>query len=279
MTNDAVKDIVCGSIAGMSGKVIEYPFDTVKVRLQSLGNMFSGPLDCFKRTIKNEGFLGLYRGMSSPIIGAGVENAALFVSYSAAKSVISGFTEIGTPQLVVCGAFAGVFTSFFITPIELVKCKMQGRRSLHTQAAVVPGPLEIMKAIYYETGIKGFWRGQMGTLFRECGGSAAWFGAYEYTISLLSKDKAKPSTSDSMIAGAAAGIGYNISLFPADSVKSKMQTDTLASDKPFFRVLKEMYQTGGVRSLYRGCGITVLRAAPSSAIIFSVYESLKGLSL
>lgn len=47
----------------MAGKFIEFPFDTVKVRLQTQPldhPIFKGPFDCFRQTIRNEGFLGLY---------------------------------------------------------------------------------------------------------------------------------------------------------------------------------------------------------------------------
>lgn len=37
-----------------------------------------------------------------------------------------------------------------------------------------------------------------------------------------------------------------------------------------------VWKEQGVKGLYRGCGITVARAAPSSAFIFAIYEGLKG---
>lgn len=48
----------------MIGKIVEYPFDTVKVRLQtqSVENpLFKGPMDCLKATMKDEGFKGLFK--------------------------------------------------------------------------------------------------------------------------------------------------------------------------------------------------------------------------
>lgn len=47
----------------MVGKVVEYPFDTIKVRLQTQPldqPYFSGPWDCFKSIMKQEGFRGLF---------------------------------------------------------------------------------------------------------------------------------------------------------------------------------------------------------------------------
>jgi ornithine carrier protein len=83
---EASKDVVCGSIAGMVGKYIEYPFDTVKVRLQSQPDgvplRYTGPLDCFKKSLQREGFIGIYRGIPAPLVGAAVETSSLFFSVS-----------------------------------------------------------------------------------------------------------------------------------------------------------------------------------------------------
>ena len=82
-----MKDVVCGSLAGIVGKYIEYPFDTVKVRLQSqpdgLPLRYNGPLDCFKKSLQRDGFLGIYRGISAPLVGAAVETSTLFFSVRA----------------------------------------------------------------------------------------------------------------------------------------------------------------------------------------------------
>lgn len=83
---EALKDVVCGSLAGIVGKYIEYPFDTVKVRLQSQPDTvplrYNGPLDCFKKSLQRDGFLGIYRGISAPLVGAAVETSTLFFSVS-----------------------------------------------------------------------------------------------------------------------------------------------------------------------------------------------------
>ena len=85
---EAIRDVVCGSVAGIVGKYIEYPFDTVKVRLQSQPDnvplKYTGPLDCFKKSLQQDGFIGIYRGISAPLVGAAVETSTLFFSVSGA---------------------------------------------------------------------------------------------------------------------------------------------------------------------------------------------------
>lgn len=81
---ESLKDIAFGSAAGIAGKFVEYPFDTVKVRLQSqpdhLPLRYTGPLDCFRQGFRQDGLIGMYRGISAPLVGAAIETSSLFFS-------------------------------------------------------------------------------------------------------------------------------------------------------------------------------------------------------
>ncbi|CAG7930614.1 unnamed protein product [Penicillium olsonii] len=292
---EALKDIVFGSTAGMAGKLIEYPFDTVKVRLQSqpetLPLRYKGPLDCFRQSFQADGFRGLYRGISAPMTGAAVETSCLFFSYRLIQdtlraTVYPNMEHLPFPALIASGALSGSVTSLALTPIELVKCKMQVPAE---SASLKPaGPMTIITTIFRQEGVIGFWRGQMGTLIRETGGSAAWFGGYEGVSSLFrsyNQKHTQPADSlalhQQMIAGATAGISYNFLFYPADTIKSRMQTEDIsrlpvsAQRQTFWSVTKALWRQQGLKGMYRGCGITCARSAPSSAFIFSVYEGLR----
>ena len=293
----AIKEILFGSLSGIAGKIIEYPFDTVKVRLQSQPAVaqYTSTIDCFRQTIVKDGYLGLYRGLSAPLLGAMFENATLFVSFSKAQDVVrwtqglQRTQELTLPGIMLAGSLSGAITSFVLTPVELVKCQLQVQtafghgsigekhsRGLHTiSRPAQQSILSLVSEIYVTKGLGGFWRGQLSTLFRESGGSCCWFSIYELTLrslrpaGTLKKDNTE---SDMMLAGAAAGVGYNTLFFPFDTVKSRMQTN--ASDARFRGVIDEVWKRHGIRGFFKGWGITVLRAAPSNALIFWVYETL-----
>lgn len=306
---EALKDITFGSIAGIIGKTIEYPFDTVKVRLQSSPpSRYTGPLDCFRQSIRTDGLASLYRGISAPFVGAAIETSSLFFSYRIAQDVLTAtlYTErkegeaLPLRALVACGAASGATTSLLLTPIELVKCQMQV--PLSSSSARAPGPISIIASVFRHHGLFGLWHGQLGTLIRETGGSAAWFGSYEGVGALFRSYNARhasPSTSmasaepardnprsalpiwQQLLAGATAGVTYNFAFFPADTIKSRMQTEAVEAGggkgkQTFFACGKVLWREQGIKGMYRGCGITVGRAAPSSAFIFAVYEGLRG---
>ena len=207
---------------------------------------------------------------------------------------------------------------FLRTPIELVKCKMQvqmlvapppsvspipavqfsGTAPLNTpRAAKLPGPIDVIKTVIRTTGLRGLWLGQTGTLIRETGGSAAWFGSKEFTAGLLLSYRSKRHPDlvvdggkltkkdlllwESALSGASAGVLYNLVLFPADTVKSTIQTEeelrprAKGAPRPtFFGTLARLYTKQGPKGLYAGCGITIARSVPSSALIFLIYDGL-----
>lgn len=164
----------------------------------------------------------------------------------------------------------------------------------------LPGPISVLLSVIRATGLRGLWLGHTGTLIRETGGTAAWFSTKEFVARLLIAHRQKtegvtPLTSsgavrlrpwESAFSGACAGAAFNLALFPADSVKSAMQTEeelrptnATVGGKPipkatFLGTLKAMYNAQGIRGLYAGCGITVARSIPSSAIIFLIYDGL-----
>ena len=159
-------------------------------------------------------------------------------------------------------------------------------------STTLPGPLTILTSVVRIQGLAGLWLGHTGTLIRETGGTAAWFCTKEFIASLLlarrlgNESSTKDATLhpwESALSGACAGVAFNLSMFPADTVKSAMQTEevlrprglTVLGKPSFFRTFVAMYRAKGIRGLYAGCGVTVARSIPSSAIIFLVYDELK----
>jgi ornithine carrier protein len=325
---DAVEDVIFGSvrspaspisllstiqisssdsfkIAGIAGKFIEYPFDTVKVRLQSQPShkplRYTGPVDCFRQSWHQEGVSGLYRGISAPLVGAALENSSLFVSEQAAQKLLFAFglyspdAPLPLSALFMTGGAAGAVTSLVLTPVELIKCKMQVPHHTSPDGTATKPPTipAIIRNVFRHQGLLGFWHGQIGTLIRETGGCAAWFGSKETVSMLFRRHNERKGTApphvhgterpplplwQQAVAGASAGMSYNFLFFPADTVKSRMQTAVVDGAGPqasFWSEGRALWRQAGLKGMYRGCGITVFRSAPASAFIFIIYDGLK----
>ncbi|ODV84912.1 hypothetical protein CANARDRAFT_8048 [[Candida] arabinofermentans NRRL YB-2248] len=291
---DSIRELIVGSISGAIGKIVEFPFDTVKVRLQYSQSLekplFKGTFDCILQTFQKEGVVGFYKGLISPLIGASAEVSCLFFSYRLSQDFIlwyrnadSDKEQVGIVGKLGCGMFSGIITSFVLTPIELIKCKMQVDNLKLNNNKTSSSVFDFTKQIYKNDGLKGLWKGQTTTLIREAGGSCAWFGAYEYTLDTFKNYRTKGVASDTpyehkawelLIAGSMAGVGYNASLFPVDTVKNILQTSD-GNEKSISSVTKHIWKTKGIKGFYSGIGVTLFKTIPASAIMFYAYEKLK----
>lgn len=241
------------------------------------------------------------QGLSSPLVGSMIENAALFVGYKQVQRMILDFSaspeqkkefseqgdeslkQLNLSQLILAGTISGAFTSIVLTPVELIKCKLQVQQHGSKATVSFRGPIHIITHTFQQNGLTGFYRGHLATFIRECGGGAFWFGSYEYICMLFMKHREKSSgksiskkdltPQELMAAGAIGGMSYNFSFFPFDVVKSHMQTEEelTGMKRRFGQVVKSLWEGAGIRGFYQGCGITVARSAPTSAIIFMTY--------
>lgn len=281
--SDAIKsrnEWIAGSTAGFVCKLIEYPLDTVKVQIQTqkAGSVQMGPLAMLKQTIKKDGFFGLYRGIPSPLVGSMVENSVLFTSYGFATRLIHNGDPETLPfhKKLLAGGFSGACVATVLTPVELIKCKMQTQNDTAVRYA---NSAACVKDTLSKGGIRAFFHGHVGTLCREVPGNAAWFGGYELAVVALTPpggQRSDVSPLGLMAAGACGGMSYWAVPFPFDVVKSKIQTGThgmpAGSRVNVLTVLQHVFKTEGIKGLYRGCALTVGRAAPSNAVLFMVYE-------
>ncbi|CAB4252042.1 similar to Saccharomyces cerevisiae YOR130C ORT1 Ornithine transporter of the mitochondrial inner membrane, exports ornithine from mitochondria as part of arginine biosynthesis [Maudiozyma barnettii] len=270
-------DILFGSIAGALGKTIEYPFDTIKVRMQTQGyQVFPTTWSCIKYTYENEGIIrGFFQGIGSPLIGASLEHACLFFSYNQCFQFLLTYTALSNFLIIlISGAFAGSCTSLVLTPVELIKCQLQVSNlrlpsdSGERHTSIIPTIRSILK----EKGIWGLWQGQSGTFIRESIGSLIWFGTFESFKSMFLRKSNREimRTWQLLISGAAAGVAFNGSMFPVDTIKSIMQTEHIG----FLETAQKVRREHGMAGFYRGIGITLLRSVPSNAIVFYTYEKL-----
>lgn len=83
-----------------------------------------------------------------------------------------------------------------------------------------------------------------------------------------------------MIAGALAGMGEHMVMYPVDTIKTRMQAlahPGMQLDKSLARAIKSARHREGIRGLYKGVTAVALGAGPSHALYFASYEAAKQL--
>jgi Mitochondrial carrier protein len=194
------------------------------------GPVYNGPIDCLKQIIKHEGFFGLYRGMGLPLAGTILETSTLFAANGFFKrqltesGTIAPGTELPMKYVFIAGAGTGFAVSWLLTPIELVKCRLQVAATNGTQK--YRGPFDVLVKSIKNEGLKVLYRGHLGTILRETPGTACWFGAYETFVRAMTPVGAKREDLHPAVivtAGALGGMAYWSVMYPCDTVKSAMQ--------------------------------------------------------
>lgn len=85
-----------GTISGSVSKIIVYPIDTIKKRIQAqavfgpVGDIYLGIVDCFVKILKNEGYRGFYSGLLPSVLKTGIATGLSFSLYRGTKNFLEG---------------------------------------------------------------------------------------------------------------------------------------------------------------------------------------------
>ncbi|KAJ3487069.1 hypothetical protein NLJ89_g11751 [Agrocybe chaxingu] len=114
-------DFVAGTIAGMASLVVGFPFDTVKVRFQnpSVSGRYHSTLHAIFTIVREERFIGLFKGITSPLATVALMNGLVFASYRFfMKLQLPHADAVPTiTQITLAGAGSGIVSSCVPTPL------------------------------------------------------------------------------------------------------------------------------------------------------------------
>jgi len=277
----AFKNFLSGGFGGVCLVFVGHPLDLIKVRLQT-SNEYSGIADCMKKTIAKDGVKGLYRGMTAPIVGVTPIFAVCFWGYDQGQKLVRFATgkspaeKLSLLEIGIAGGYSAIPTTLIMTPAERIKCILQIQEGKETK---YKGPADVVKSIWREEGIRGIYKGTVGTLVRDVPGSIAYFGAYEGIKRALTPAGGKASDLNTLAvltAGGMAGIANWSVAIPGDVIKSRMQTAPKGTYSGFVDCVTKLIKTEGVPALFKGLGPAMVRAFPANAAcFFGVEVSMK----
>ncbi|KAF2859497.1 mitochondrial carrier [Piedraia hortae CBS 480.64] len=275
----SLRDLVAGGVGGVCAVIVGHPFDLVKVRLQTAEKgVYTGAMDVVRKTVAREG-LGLYAGVSAPLVGVTPMFAVSFWGYGVGKQLVESMSKAEDGQFTVgqvsaAGFFSAIPMTLITAPFERVKIilQIQGQKQLAPgEKPKYTGGVDVVRQLMKEGGIRSVYRGSLMTLARDGPGSAAYFATYEIMKRRLTpKDETgKPgqlSLPAVMAAGAAAGVAMWIPVFPVDTVKSRLQSSE--GNVSIMGSIRQLYSKGGFKAFFPGMGPAMARAVPANAATF-----------
>lgn len=290
------KNLACGGIAGMVSKTTVAPLDRVKILLQAHNHHHRnhGVLGGFKRIIKTEGPLALYKGNGAQMVRIFPYAASQFTAFEIYKKYLSKiFGDKSHIDKFLAGAAAGLTAVFLTYPLDTIRARLAFQISgEHIYTGIVHTATSICRE---EGGMRALYRGFTPTLMGMVPYAGLSFYCFEYLkyglMKFLPSWTCKPCPKNTgglvltipakLLCGGLAGAVAQSFSYPLDVTRRSMQ---LAMMKPethhlgqgMLKTLKHIYSDHGVvKGLYRGMSINYMRAIPMVAMSFSTYELCK----
>lgn len=295
-------DFIAGTVGGIASLLAGHPFDTIKTRLQAQSHSsvlsvqqnvaistssagtpllqqtlprYSSAFDALRRIIAEERFIGLYKGIASPMLGVAAMNASVFGVYGLSLRILGNDDQARLTNIFLAGCASGVVSALITSPIELIKIRQQLN---YSSSQTQPSTLQVVRDIWQKRGIRGLYRGLGTTSIRDLG-YGPYFLSYEVfnrTFASFHHDRADQLSNVEMaISGGLAGVVGWLSTFAIDVIKTRVQATDSRSGNAFMFAARQTYAEGGLSAFFAGVGPTVLRAIPANAVLFLAFEYTK----
>ena len=245
------------------------PFDVIKTRVQTATVPFASPAHCLVWTVRRQGPQALWKGFLPQLLVALPYSVIMFGVYDWLKPT----TGSGIAGSFLAGAASGVAVTTVHNPLELWRVRVQthlrrsgddggsSRGAGSTTSSVLRG----LRKQPWQLG-----RGASMTLLENVVGNGVFFSANEVMRRRLAKSGGDHSStnracldlSQEALVGALTGIIFQLVVYPADLIKARLMTQEAVQAR---HVAQKILREGGVRGLYRGASVTILRAAVINA--------------
>jgi len=179
---------------------------------------------------------------------------------------------------MVSGAAARIFSAITISPLELVRTKMQSQRLSYLEIH------QTVASLVKKEGIFALYRGLVPTILRDVPFSAIYWAGYELMKRQFNASL-EPTFVQSFVSGAVAGSFAAILTLPFDVVKTHRQIEigqtlftsidsstSQSGRKSTANIIRNLYQQRGMKSLFAGLSPRLIKVAPACAIMISTYE-------
>ncbi|KAJ9357106.1 hypothetical protein DTO027B9_3245 [Paecilomyces variotii] len=283
---ESVHHFALGSIAGAFGAFMVYPIDLVKTRMQNQRStrvgerLYNNSIDCARKVIRNEGFLGLYSGVLPQLIGVAPEKA---IKLTVNDLVRGHFTDKQTgkiwyPWEILAGGTAGACQVIFTNPLEIVKIRLQvqGEIAKNVEGAPRRSAMWIVKNL----GLVGLYKGASACLLRDVPFSAIYFPTYSHLKSDFfgESQTKKLGVVQLLTAGAIAGMPAAYLTTPCDVIKTRLQVEARKGETGYTSLrhcATTVWKEEGFRAFFKGGPARILRSSPQFGFTLAAYEVLQ----
>ncbi|KAI3447721.1 hypothetical protein Pfo_004386 [Paulownia fortunei] len=187
---DIFVHFVGGGLAGITAASATYPLDLIRTRLAAQRNAiyYKGIRHSLHTICRDEGFLGLYKGLGATLLGVGPSIAISFSVYESLRYHWHSQRPNDSTVLVslACGSLSGIASSTATFPLDLVRRRMQLEGAAGRARVYNMGLFGTFGQIIRTEGLRGLYRGIMPEYYKVVPSVGIVFMTYETLKKLLS---------------------------------------------------------------------------------------------
>ncbi|KAI5850452.1 mitochondrial thiamine pyrophosphate carrier 1 [Morchella snyderi] len=290
--------VTAGAFAGLVSRFVIAPLDVVKIRLQLQihspaanfthnGPSYRGIFPTMRTIVAQEGIAGLWKGNIPAEALYLAYGASQFLTYQQTYLMItkSGWEVPESVKSFIAGATAGGLATTATYPLDLLRTRFAAQG----QEKVYQSIKHSVRHIIENEGAYGFFRGLGAGIIQIVPHMGLFFMNYEFARQYLSTVQQLPSGWSDAIAGSFAATVAKTGVFPLDLIRKRLQVQGPTRQKyvhrnipiyaGIFGTARDILSAEGLRGLYKGLFVSLVKAAPLSAVTMWTFErSLKGLT-
>ena len=235
--------------------------------------------------LRHEGITGFWKG-NIPAEGLYLSYGAIqFLAYRSSNQlldVLATKSDVGIPapaKSFISGAVAGTAATTATYPLDLLRTRFAAQGTVK----VYEGLIASIRDIRRSEGYTGFYRGLGAGIGQIVPYMGLFFALYEGLKQPMA-DIHLPLGSGDALAGIVASVLSKSAVFPLDTVRKRLQVQGPLRHKYVSGARMPAYESGvlgtvrtivlreGWRGLYRGLSVSLVKAAPASAVTMWTYE-------
>lgn len=290
--------VVAGAVAGLVSRFVIAPLDVIKIRLQlqihSLsdplsvrdvhGPVYKGTLGTLKQILREEGITGLWKGnipaeLMYLTYGSVQFSAYTYMSHLLESSLPPAYALPSSATSFISGASAGAAATTATYPLDLLRTRFAAQGTDRVYTSIIAS----VKHIAQHEGPTGFFRGLGAGVSQIVPYMGLFFASYESLKPAMANSPIPlPLGSSDAVAGVIASVLSKTAVYPLDTTRKRLQVQGPTRDRYVHRniptytgvvsTVLRIWKHEGRRGLYRGLTVSLLKAAPASAVTMWTYE-------
>lgn len=283
---DPFKPYVFGGVSGMLGTSITQPIDTVKVRIQIIGESAKGestnPLKVTRNMFVHEGISSFYKGLDSALFRQATYATARIGIYRAIYNhQMEKNGEVPLLEKTVISLFAGFASALIGNPSDVALVRFQSDFTLPAdERRNYRHVFDAFKRIVKEEGVLKLWRGSVPTIARAMSVNLGQLVSFDEFKDLVLKYRDGQwdflsRVYTTMLSGVVCA---TVSL-PADNLKTKLQKmkECKEGKLPYNGMLDcfvKSVKREGFFGLWVGLPTFIVRVVPHSVAVLMINDYL-----